>query len=499
MKYLKSFENNTLDSILDKISELGIENLSEVEKDFLSKYSNDEDLEDVERQLNSKSYTDTIGPYEATIKLFDIINNGELARWNAELYINDIRYIGWIEFDSDVYHTLNFINEESDIFTDFEGLEYEIDDFCQNAFYENYQLRESLLLENKRIDIIGEKYNKIIDKDIVEYFLVNDPTRNKVYFQWLCDRYSKLDSKKDGIETTMIKMVTKYNNIKTKIKEKQINRIKTIDELSTILNQDNDWNELEFNDDVVLYEDLEWIIFEPKTKEISGKFGDKAWCTVYDVDSHYYEHFGDQGALIYCINKLDRSENFAIEQTNKGKGDVWDSKDVKIIEDLELDKIAKELLRQNYIRESEMVENWTTINIQKATMTETIYRRVIVEKMKDIGIKEVSELFGAESIFSFYDEDLYDEIDKLLIKTIKDNEKDYINSDFDEYVYDNQILLESRDILNKLTYIFGVDVMLEDFTEEISDFLEEHINWEELSKTISTHLTTTEIREALNF
>ena len=39
MKYLKLFENKTLDDILDKISKSGMGSLTELEKDFLDKYS----------------------------------------------------------------------------------------------------------------------------------------------------------------------------------------------------------------------------------------------------------------------------------------------------------------------------------------------------------------------------------------------------------------------------------------------------------------------------
>jgi len=53
MKYLKIFENKTLDDILDKISRSGMSSLTELEKEFLDKYSRGEHKE-VEQKIKEK-------------------------------------------------------------------------------------------------------------------------------------------------------------------------------------------------------------------------------------------------------------------------------------------------------------------------------------------------------------------------------------------------------------------------------------------------------------
>ena len=53
MKYLKLFENKTLDDILDKISRNGMDSLTELEKEFLNKY-NSGDYKEVEQKINNK-------------------------------------------------------------------------------------------------------------------------------------------------------------------------------------------------------------------------------------------------------------------------------------------------------------------------------------------------------------------------------------------------------------------------------------------------------------
>ncbi len=54
MKYLKLFENKTLDDILDKISRSGMSSLTDLEKEFLDKYSRGE-YEEVEKKIKEKT------------------------------------------------------------------------------------------------------------------------------------------------------------------------------------------------------------------------------------------------------------------------------------------------------------------------------------------------------------------------------------------------------------------------------------------------------------
>lgn len=142
MIFLKKFENSTLDRILDKINLSGMDSLTDYEKEFLNKISKDEPTQDIEKELSSKQFEDEIGTYSAKLFLYDIIpvlNNMNIEthyKWNGKLIVNDIEYDGYILFNDDDYLLCYFENENSDIFTDLEGLEYEIDNFMSLAFYE---------------------------------------------------------------------------------------------------------------------------------------------------------------------------------------------------------------------------------------------------------------------------------------------------------------------------------------------------------------------------
>lgn len=56
MKHLKLFENKTLDDILDKISKGGMSSLTELEKDFLDKFSNG-DHKAAEQSIKNRNAT----------------------------------------------------------------------------------------------------------------------------------------------------------------------------------------------------------------------------------------------------------------------------------------------------------------------------------------------------------------------------------------------------------------------------------------------------------
>ena len=64
MKFLKNFENNRLDNLLDKISDSGINSLSKHEKDFLDKFSKGQDTKNIESQLDSKVINSQTNLYE---------------------------------------------------------------------------------------------------------------------------------------------------------------------------------------------------------------------------------------------------------------------------------------------------------------------------------------------------------------------------------------------------------------------------------------------------
>jgi len=460
MKFIKSFENQRVDTILDKISKTGMDSLSDYEKDFLNKFSKEEPTEEIQKEMDSKSYTDHIGPYEAKLVLYDIIpsslNDSSLddsyadfrgvedySRWNGKLFVNDKEYDGQILFQNEDYLSGYFGNDESDVFTDLEGLEHEVDAFLSWGFYHAIGVNESLILEG-RIDDIRDKYDKKIGQENVQYFYENDPTDNLAYFDWLCDRFSKLtdeekEKMKGDVKETITKMITKFNNIKTKLpnKHRQINRIKSVSELANVLNQDQDWENLvKFSKEMKDYADVhhnsyEWLVYSPYDEDASSEFGDKAWCTVYDPPKHFKKHFGHKGALTYFMNKLDSELNFAIEQTDYENGEphghVWDHKDKRPIRNGPLKTIARDLVNKfgylPYNTELRDDELWNKIveDLPQPEMTETMLLPTMEYLFQNRGVAWCSKQFGPYSIFETIDvSDGYKNIAKFINEKLKE-------------------------------------------------------------------------------
>jgi hypothetical protein len=137
MKHLKKFENKTIDDILDKITSSGVDSLSKYEKEYLDKKSRKESTDDIKIEPKStkwKKYSDKIGPYDAVFEITNIDEEESII--NGILIVNGIEYEGYIEYIDDDYKTSFFYNDDSDVYTDLDGLEYEIDSFFQNAFYD---------------------------------------------------------------------------------------------------------------------------------------------------------------------------------------------------------------------------------------------------------------------------------------------------------------------------------------------------------------------------
>ena len=136
MKHLKTYENSIVDNILDKISSNGIESLTPMEREYLNKFSKNEPTTDVQKEMSKKSYEDFLTQgLSAKLELYNVETNEEGEKYyNAKLDINDNLYDCVMFFNEDGYLETSFEGETP--YSDYEGLEHEIDGFLENAYYE---------------------------------------------------------------------------------------------------------------------------------------------------------------------------------------------------------------------------------------------------------------------------------------------------------------------------------------------------------------------------
>jgi len=189
--------------------------------------------------------------------------------------------------------------------------------------YKNYLL----IIEGKRERQLRTKY---IDKLGMSEEIFNQFYSNK-NAEWLLKTYSNIpEEKKQEINNKggkslveiLLKYVAIFDNNKDNVRVNRISEVGSLDEMKEILDElrDFDGAEDEHGDDIwVLSNSYEWFIFKPLCYEASelanNKLRDSNWCTTYDR-GHWSSHLGDEGALIYVCNKLDKTQDVAIELTS---------------------------------------------------------------------------------------------------------------------------------------------------------------------------------------
>lgn len=202
-----------------------------------------------------------------------------------------------------------------------------------------YLLNYNSLLESRRDDLEHKYVDKLgVDADIFNVFYSTQ------YAEWLLKVYLSTDKseiekiEKKGLEfhEYLLDLIKIYDNNKKNLSVNQITDIDDLDNLRKVVDEVTEYDEasdIYRNDIWVLENSYEWFIFKPYTFEVSHKYGNRKqrnanWCTTYDINEFEY-HNGDDGSLLYFINKLDYTKDIALEMhVNNIK--VWDSGDNNI-------------------------------------------------------------------------------------------------------------------------------------------------------------------------
>ena len=140
MRHLITFEtyhDKYLGSILDKINNSGINSLSNLEREYLDAYSNDD-----ENRMNLIEHSEECKTFHSNdsnfiFKLKDIKYNGNLKKIYGTITVPNLDSNNKIKVDIDGYIVvypnhqvvLFFEKENQDIFEFCNGLEYELDSF----------------------------------------------------------------------------------------------------------------------------------------------------------------------------------------------------------------------------------------------------------------------------------------------------------------------------------------------------------------------------------
>ena len=184
-----------------------------------------------------------------------------------------------------------------------------------------FRLDETLFLET--LASVMANYPNIPEDQFMSIISL-DPTYTKgrdsvgKYGKWLLNLYNKGNLGSFGHVTDAL---TRFEDNKKLLKDKDIGKFKTLDELDTYLNNPDNYNEESARQKVRdaqkarknadLDEEAEhvingtkWDVWIPKTYAASCKLGQgSSWCTATTESDHYYNSYSRQGPLYIIINK----------------------------------------------------------------------------------------------------------------------------------------------------------------------------------------------------
>ena len=185
---------------------------------------------------------------------------------------------------------------------------------------DNDLINESYLIEAELKDIYPKYYNDI-PQNIFYNIIKTDPTYDEQrsqkmgkYGKWLLNQYRQgnLDMNNLSKVRNTIDFFNRYNR---QLEVKDINQYKNIDQVyDNVKNFMEDPSQATSKSDEVrkikemgaekVYEDNDWLIIVPKTREAAIYYGKGTkWCTASTDSYNYFERYNNEGRLYININK----------------------------------------------------------------------------------------------------------------------------------------------------------------------------------------------------
>ncbi len=156
---------------------------------------------------------------------------------------------------------------------------------------------------------IHDKYYPDLDTELFNAIVLSDPTSKNggigKYTKWLIN-LAKQGKWRPGDRFETINSLTRFSKIYQKLPKKDINQYTSIDELINTVNNSNDIKtRSEVRADIEeFYEDNEWKVIVPLTKEAAQLYGKGTqWCTSA-TENNRFEYYSEYGKLYIVINKL---------------------------------------------------------------------------------------------------------------------------------------------------------------------------------------------------
>lgn len=182
---------------------------------------------------------------------------------------------------------------------------------------------------NEDIDSMRKYYPNIPEMDFMK-FIELDPTYKGgnnagTYARWILNLANKGMLDNPGHVKDILR---RFDDNRKNLKEKDIMRFKSMDELEAYLNNDDSYKDLTHRQEVrgrqkdrrdvdlskearIVYEDDDWTVWVPETYAASCKLGQGTkWCTASTESSEYFDRYSKDGNLYILISKKDPKEKY---------------------------------------------------------------------------------------------------------------------------------------------------------------------------------------------
>ena len=235
----------------------------------------------------------------------------------------------------------------------------------------------TLLNEGKKENLILKYGNELIfdNNDFISTIVDSDPSSTKKYSEWTINQVIEFMKVNDGaslpdVITQITDSIKTFNDVAQSITDEDITfakklhsgiddtyikggprdiyRYRSYWELQTLLSaidkrKKDKEQEVEAKKDVdKIYEDSRFLIVQPYSHKASCYYGSNTkWCTASKDNEDYFDRYGNDGRLIYIIDKQSKDSTFGKMAIHINVNDnvwIYDQKDEQRSEQFLLDR-----------------------------------------------------------------------------------------------------------------------------------------------------------------
>ena len=184
------------------------------------------------------------------------------------------------------------------------------------SYYDYALLNESLLLEAASLSDVYKNYYSNIPEEEFRQIVSADPTSGEdkmgKYSKWLLALYTSENLKLEDLYKAT-QYLTTFHKYKQKLDKKDIGQYKSLPELYQAIQPYEDNTQAASHKEEIrqikknaekVYEDEEWLVIVPKTKEAAIEYGKGTqWCTAATTSDNMFDSYNSEGPLYININK----------------------------------------------------------------------------------------------------------------------------------------------------------------------------------------------------